>query len=118
KLKAVGEDFPNLKSLFQGADSCGCEHCRSVYSPAAYLVELLQFLDKRSVSDLTTVPHITGHLAKDVLFERRPDLGDIDLSCDNANVPVPYIDLVCELLEAAINPDPGLNFTGVLSDGA
>ena len=118
KLAAVSEDFPNLKSLFQSTDSCACEHCRSVYSPAAYLVEILQFLDKRSVTDLSTLPHTTGHLAKDVLFTRRPDLGDIDLSCENANTPVPYIDLVCELLEAAISPDAGVNFTGVLSDGA
>jgi len=118
KLDAVGEDFPNLKSLFQLTDTCSCEHCRSVFSPAAYLVEILQFLDKRSVTDLTTTPATTGHLAKDVLFERRPDLGDIDLSCENASTPVPYIDLVCELLEEAITPDAGVNFTGVLSDGA
>ena len=31
---------------------------------------------------------------------------------------MPYIDLVCELLEAAISPDTGVDFTGVLSDGA
>src|SRR5262249_18746318 len=116
KLEAVSEDFPNLKSLFQSTDSCACEHCRSVYSPAAYLVEILQFLGNRSVTDLSTAT--TGHLAKDVLFERRPDLGDIDLSCDNANTPVPYIDLVCELLESAISPDAGVDFAGVLSDGS
>ncbi|MEQ8163357.1 MAG: hypothetical protein ABRQ34_07530, partial [Smithellaceae bacterium] len=118
KLTAVSEDFPNLKSLFQLTDAYSCEHCHSVYSPAAYLVEILQFLDKRSVTDLTTMPATTGHLAKDVLFERRPDLGDIDLSCENAETPVPYIDLVCELLEEAITPDAGVNFTGVLSGGA
>lgn len=118
KLEAVSQDFPNLKSLFQGIDSCACTECRSVYSPAAYLVELLQYLDNRSVTDLSVTPHTNGHLAKDVLFARRPDLGEIDLSCDNANVPVPYIDLVCELLESAVGPDAGVDFTGVLSDGA
>ena len=118
KLEAVSGDFPNLKSLFQTTDSCACAQCRSVYSPAAYLVEILQFVAQRSVTDLTAMPHTTGHLANDVLFARRPDLGEIDLSCDNANVPVPYIDLVCELLEAAVSPDPGVSFTGVLSDGA
>lgn len=118
KLKAVSEDFPNLKSLFKLADVCACEHCRSVYSPAAYLVEILQFLDKRSVTDLTVTPHVTTNLAKDVLFDRRPDLGEIDLSCDNANTPIPYIDLVCELLEEEIAPDAGVAFTGNLSDGS
>ncbi|MGV3764390.1 Tc toxin subunit A-related protein [Parapedobacter sp.] len=108
KLEAVSTDFPNLKSLFKGIDTCACEHCRSVYSPAAYLVELLQFLDKRSV--------VAGN-AKSVLFNRRPDLGDIDLSCANANTPVKYVDLVCELLEAVVAPDAGIDYSGNLSDG-
>ena len=124
KLEAVSKDFPNLKSLFQLTDTCACEHCRSVYSPAAYLVEILQFLDKRSVVDLTIPapppPAVrpSVKIAKDVLFERRPDLEKIDLSCENANTPVPYIDLVCELLEEAVTPDAGIDYTGVLTDGA
>lgn len=117
KLKAVSKDFPNLKSLFSLADVCACEHCRSVYSPAAYMVEILEFLDNRSVTNLTIPPPNTGNIAKDVLFERRPDLGDIDLGCENATTPIPYIDLVCELLEEEIAPDPGIAFTGNLSDG-
>ena len=123
KLKAVSTDFPNLKSLFKLTDTCACEHCRSVYSPAAYLVEILQFLDNRSVVDLTIPPppppatRPSVKIAKDVLFERRPDLGDIDLGCENANTPLPYIDLVCELLEEAVSPDAGIAFNGVLSDG-
>lgn len=118
KLEAVSKDFPNLKTLFKLTDTCACEHCRSVYSPAAYLVEILQFLDKRSVTDLTATPPVTTTLAKDVLFERRPDLGDIDLGCENANTPVKYIDLVCELLEEAIAPDAGIDYASDLSDGA
>lgn len=117
KLDQASADFPNLKSLFKGVDTCACEQCRSVYGPAAYLVELLEFLDKRSVTDLTATPPVTTNAAQDVLFERRPDLGDIDLSCDNANTPVPYIDLVCELLEQWVSPDPGLGYNGPLSAG-
>jgi 5-hydroxyisourate hydrolase-like protein (transthyretin family) len=108
KLETVSKDFPNLKSLFKLTDTCECEHCRSVYSPAAYLVEILQFLEKRMV---------VANNAKSVLFQRRPDLGEIDLSCANANTPVKYIDLVCEILEEAVAPDPGINFSGVLTDG-
>jgi hypothetical protein len=124
KLEAVSKDFPNLKSLFKLADVCACEHCRSVYSPAAYLVEILQFIDKRGVVDLTLPapppPAVrpTVQLAKAVLFERRPDIGEIDLSCENANTAFPYIDLVCEILEEAIAPDAGIPYAGVLSDGA
>lgn len=112
KLTKVAGDFPNLKNLFQLGDVCACEHCRSVYSPAAYLVEVLQFLEKRALSNAPV-----GWTAKDELFLRRPDLGDIDLSCENANTPMPYIDLVCELLEAEVAPDPGVTFSGLLSDG-
>jgi len=109
KIEAVTTDFPNLKSLFKVADSCECEHCRSVNSPAAYMVEILQFLNKRTV--------LAGN-AKSVLFNRRPDLGEIDLNCSNANTPLKYIDLVCEILEETIAPDPGIDFTGNLSTGA
>lgn len=108
KLEAVSTDFPNLKSLFKLVDTCECEHCRSVYSPAAYLVEILQFLDKRIV---------VANNAKSVLFSRRPELGEIDLGCANANTPVKYIDLVCEILEEAVVPDTGIDYSGVLSDG-
>ncbi len=109
KLEAVSKDFPNLKSLFKLTDTCECEHCRSVYSPAAYLVEILQFLDKRMV---------VANNAKSVLFQRRPELGEIDLGCANANTPLKYIDLVCEILEEAISPDAGINYSGALSSGA
>ena len=37
--------FPTMESLFGSMDFCECEHCRSVLSPAAYLVDLLQFVD-------------------------------------------------------------------------
>jgi hypothetical protein len=43
---AIGRVFPTLESLFGSLDFCECEHCRSVLSPAAYLVDLLQFLDR------------------------------------------------------------------------
>src|SRR5690606_11129354 len=38
------------------------------------------------------------------LLARRPDLANLKLDCDNAHVPLPYVDLVCELLEAAVAP--------------
>lgn len=108
KFEVLKKQFPNLKNLFALTDTCECTHCRSVYSPAAYLVEILQFLQKR-----TTKPQN----ARDVLFSRRPDLGEIDLSCSNAKTPLKYIDLVCEILEEAVAPDPGLDYSGNLSDG-
>jgi Tc toxin complex TcA C-terminal TcB-binding domain/Neuraminidase-like domain/Salmonella virulence plasmid 28.1kDa A protein len=87
--------FPNWGNLFQSGDLCACEDCRSVLSPAAYFADLLTFLkDRKAKNPASTV--------KDILFKRRPDLGFIELNCENALTPLPYIDLVCEVLEAVI----------------
>ncbi len=42
------KQFPTMEGLFGSLDFCECEDCRSVLSPAAYLVELFQFLDPNS----------------------------------------------------------------------
>jgi len=96
KGKNIEEDYPSLRGLFGSLDWCACEHCQSVYSPAAYLVDVLAFLKERQAKTVGWV--------KDVLFERRPDIGDIDLNCANTNTPLPYIDLVNEVLEDAVAP--------------
>lgn len=85
--------FPNWNNLFQTGDFCECEHCRSVLGPAAYFADLLMFLRDR--------PARTGSV-KDVLFSRRPDLGYLELNCENGSVALPYIDVANEVLEAAI----------------
>ena len=38
--------FPTMQTLFGSLDYCECQECRSVLSPAAYLVDLLQFIDR------------------------------------------------------------------------
>ncbi|PTQ98229.1 virulence plasmid A protein [Mucilaginibacter yixingensis] len=101
KIEQISKDFPNLKSLFSEIDLCECDDCRSVYGPAAYLADVLQFLKNRMLANGTKT-------AKDVLFKRRPDIGELDLNCDNANTPIPYIDLVCEVLEDAVAPEEGV----------
>lgn len=89
---------PDLATLFGSLDYCTCKHCRSVYSPAAYLVDVLRFLGVKYAKGNT----IGDPKVKDVLFDRRPDIGNIDLNCKNAHTPMPYIDLVCEVLENAL----------------
>ena len=79
-------------------------------------VDVLQFLGNRLVTDADT-PGAATKVARDVLYGRRPDLGDLDLSCENTDLPLPYLDLVCELLEEAVAPDAGLAFGGPLSGG-
>src|SRR5882672_830826 len=47
KMQAVADNQPiplNLEQLFGSMDFCECGECNSVYSPASYFVELLQYL--------------------------------------------------------------------------
>lgn len=89
------KDLPNLQTLFGSADMCDCQQCRSVYSAAAYMVDVLEYLDKRRSTT-------AGQSVKEVLFKRRPDIGEIELTCANTNTAMPFIDLVCEILENAV----------------
>jgi hypothetical protein len=96
----VAGEFPEWKTLFGTLELCSCEHCRSVLSPAAYLVDILQFLRKCGKGP-------SGETPLQILLKRRSDIQDIELSCQNTNTPLPYIDLVIELLENAISPFGG-----------
>ncbi|MBI1853620.1 MAG: hypothetical protein HYR85_25055 [Planctomycetes bacterium] len=87
--------FPNWNNLFQSGDICHCEDCRSVLSPAAYFTDLLMFLrDRRAANPRFSV--------MDILFKRRPDLGYLELNCENALTTLPYVDVVCEVLERVV----------------
>jgi Tc toxin complex TcA C-terminal TcB-binding domain/Neuraminidase-like domain/Salmonella virulence plasmid 28.1kDa A protein len=81
-----------IRNLFGSLDACACEHCLSLYSPAAYLTDILHFLESRSPS------------AYDELVRCRPDIPGLLLNCENTNTPLPYVDLVIELLEDFIAP--------------
>jgi hypothetical protein len=84
--------YPTLEGLFGEMDFCACDHCRSVLSPAAYLVDLLLFIDQTPTEPLKENPQT-------VLLERRPDLAHLPLTCENTNTALPYIDVVNETLE-------------------
>ena len=82
--------YPTLEEMFGEMDYCACRHCRSWLSPAAYLVDLLEFCDP---------PAHDKDNPLDVLLGRRPDLQHLQLTCENTNTVLPYIDLVNEILE-------------------
>ena len=89
-------DIPDWSMLFGSPDYCACAECRSVLGLAAYLADLLHFLDDRQSA--TGTPVLT------TLLRRRPDLEWIELSCANSTLELPYVDLVNELLERAVDP--------------
>jgi peptidoglycan hydrolase-like protein with peptidoglycan-binding domain len=116
RMQAVLDDRPvpvplNLETLFGNMDFCECEECTSVYSPAAYFVELLQYLRNNNLApkDLTNPANPNPNLhpgIKDTplekLFRRRPDLGCLELTCKNTFTVLPYIDLVNEVMESFV----------------
>jgi peptidoglycan hydrolase-like protein with peptidoglycan-binding domain len=111
-LKSLLKEYPTMESLFGSLDFCECEHCRSVLSPAAYLVDLLRFIDPPQQDwEQTLNDWKQKHNGKkydtdynflkpyDALMKRRPDLPYLPLTCENTNIALPYIDLVNEILE-------------------
>src|ERR1700733_3077472 len=112
--------YPDLANLFgMAASYCECADCESFLGIPAYLTDLLDFLHQRNT------PHKGGASTNaratllannynlpfgttDNTWRRRPDIGDIDLNCDNTNVELPYIDIVNELLEDYIIPPVAL----------
>src|SRR5262245_30497233 len=88
---------PDARTLFQQAGGfCDCEHCGSVYSPAAYFVDLLRYLNVSSPERLTRLQKPTGVatsvLARlgrsqplDVRLGRRPGPADLPLPCERTH---------------------------------
>lgn len=109
--KAKLKTLPNLQTLFGSLDYCDCTDCRSVYSPAAYFVDIMHFLSLRGTQGGGIN---AGKNVIQVLLERRPDLGEIELSCENTNTPLPYIDLVNEVLEDIYVPQTPVTLNGAI----
>src|SRR5207248_10495351 len=109
----ITKHYPSMAELFGSLDFCECEECRSVLSPAAYLVDLLQYINPKAlVWDPFTADwngkhpkHFAAAFAADYdkpfdqLDRRRPDLKSLPLTCENTNTALPYIDIVNEILE-------------------
>jgi hypothetical protein len=93
---------PSLANLFGSQDMCAVDPCTSVLSPASYLTDLLLWLRARGFEDADREP--AEWTALDVLAARRPDILHLKLDCPNSFTPLPYIDLVNELLEDAVSP--------------
>ena len=113
KFAAQASAGPDLPALFGSLELCDCEQCQSVYSPAAYFVDILKFLGDGPKKGTQT--------PLDVLFTRRPDLQHIELTCENTTTQLPYVDLTSEIMEAAVASRTfkiaeGADITTVLAD--
>ena len=85
-------------AMFGHGNGCSCSPCESAHGPAAYLMDLFEFLKDKDADGIGG----NRKTLLEILFDRRPDLKHLLLNCANADTPLPYIDLVIELLERLI----------------
>ncbi len=84
-------NIPNYADLFGNIDFKEGDEYRSVYSPAAYLADLLQMLDDEFDPDSIDFD------------DRRNDIKGIDLDAENTTTLIPYLDIVNEVLEGRVD---------------
>jgi hypothetical protein len=85
----------SLPSAEQSSDELPtiADEARSVYSPAAYLADLLQLIDDRFLAAALT--------------ESRRSIKEIPLDAANTYAEVPYLDIVNEVLAGRLELEPG-----------
>ena len=85
------DSSPSYEQLFGELDFRTDDDGRSVYSPAAYLVELLGTA--------------RGDVRRPSLLDRRPDLRQVVLDTANTFTETPYLDIVNEVLERLVGAE-------------
>jgi hypothetical protein len=87
--RAMDGALPSYERLFGDLDFRSADESRSVYSPAAYLADLLQLLE--------------DHFDDPALVRRRPGIERVPLDADNTYTELPYLDIVNEVLAGVID---------------
>ncbi|HTD21426.1 MAG TPA: neuraminidase-like domain-containing protein [Terriglobales bacterium] len=91
------EKLPSYQDLFGSLNFCACDECKSIFGPAAYLVDLLRITDR-----YITTPNKGTIPAAFLLQSRRPDLWKLPLTCAMTNNTLPYLQIVNERLMDAV----------------
>ena len=95
------EELEDYSNFFGNQNFCNCQHCKSILSPAAYFVDLMDFIQEN-----ITAPNFNSHLGTENHFlklqTRRPDLWELPLTCEHTHELVPYLDIINETLEQYI----------------
>ena len=101
-LEETAQSIPSYQDLFGTLNYITCQHCQSIFGPAAYFLDLM-----RIAEDYVTAPN-TGKPGGDnipdayLLRTRRPDLFELKLTCENTDRLVPYLEVVNRVLERHI----------------
>lgn len=95
--------IPSYQDFFGSLDYCNCDPDQSIFSPAAYLVDMLRIV-YQYIDTAIYNPDIPDgwHLA-----QRRPDIGNIPLTPEMTRQVVPYLQIANEVLEASIAASTG-----------
>ncbi len=99
----VLKDLPGYSDLFGPQNYCKCRHCQSIFSPSAYFVDLMRFIDRK-----ISAPNFTDKGRDDhplYLKNRRSDLWSIPLTCENTDRLVIYLTIVNEVLKNYLESD-------------
>jgi len=107
------KDVDSIEDLFGSQNYCECESCKSVLSPVAYFVDLMRFTEKR------VLVHNAGGVDVKILEDthpihlkvRRPDLWKLELTCDNTNKRIPYVEIINEVLTTFVEKQVGTSKT-------
>ena len=97
--------IPNYQQLFGSLNYLQCEDCQSIFSPAAYFLDIMRITDEYITHpNSTPVNTIPPHYK---LEDRRPDLFEMKLDCENTNSLIPYLQLVNSILKRNIEKSEG-----------
>lgn len=98
------QSIPSYDDLFGGKDFCTCEHCRSIFGPAAYFLDIMRITDQYITDPNTTKPANNIPPAMK-LEDRRPDLFKLKLDCANTNDLRSYLQIVNHILATRVEID-------------
>lgn len=95
------EGLPSYQSMFGSLDYYEVPECASIFSPAAYFLDIMRITDEYiTYYNQETIPD--GYR----LDQRRPDLFDgIRLTCEETTTTLPYVSLVNQILVARLTAE-------------
>ena len=105
-------DIDGFDELFGSQNYCKCEECMSILSPAAYFVDLMRFIHENISKRVFLLEPPDMPLPDHPLYlkNRRSDLWNMKISCENTHTLIPYLKIVNEVLQAYLErvlPDVG-----------
>lgn len=91
--------LPNYENLFPGNLLCTSDTGLSMYSPSAYMVDIMQVIQENITEQNPNIPPAL------TLQGRRPDLWTIPLDTENTQTPIRNIDLLLEVIESSLSEE-------------